>query len=775
MKDLRPRASLLLALLLMGLTFTVTQVMVIRELLVVFLGNELSISVILANWLLLEAAGSFFLGRRIKGASLEKGYALLQLLLSLLLPLTIYGIRCLRDFAGLAPGEGGSLVQIFVWTALILAPLGVVDGLLFAFGCGLYSASQRATLSVGRVYLLEALGAGAGGILYTFFLIPFFHSFEVALLLGAANLVSALLLASSWQPPQAQRTALAPLLWLFLILDLALLTAGARILEKSSLERQWKGLRILESRWSPYGNVAVGQREDQLTFFSNGTPICTAPVPDVAFVEEKVHYPLLLLSAIERVLVIGGGFGGILAEVLKHPVGEVHYAEIDPLIIRMIRENQTDLTRREIENPRVRVHPIDARLHLKTAKGVYDAILVNLPVPSTLELNRFYTVDFFGEAFRALRKNGLLALHLPGSETYLSPEVRDLNLCLKRSLQAVFPRVNVVPGEVNFLLAFSSADPGLFSAERLIGRLESVAAHYIHGPLIRLKFDAHRLKWLEDSLDRGRPVSLNRDARPAGLYYSISYWNARFHPGLQVFWGKAERLTLWHFALPLLILTGGALFLPGKKWEPWAKGATGCVVATTGFFGMAAGVLLIFAFQTLYGYAYQWIGVLIAAFMAGLALGTRTMIRHLEKRAGSIFALAVLEGLIILFLVLAVVLLALLYNSPGMRFVSLVQTGFLLLNLTAGYLVGLEFPLAACLFSGGDGRVVRTAGTLYAADLFGAFWGSLLAGVILAPALGILQALGVVMGVKAVTLALLRPFGGWRRKASALADLVDRC
>jgi len=48
---------------------------------------------------------------------------------------------------------------------------------------------------------------------------------------------------------------------------------GARGLEKQSLERQWRGLKILASRWSPYGNVAVGQRDGQLTFFSNGTPV----------------------------------------------------------------------------------------------------------------------------------------------------------------------------------------------------------------------------------------------------------------------------------------------------------------------------------------------------------------------------------------------------------------------------------------------------------------------------------------------------------------------
>jgi len=61
-----------LAFILMGFTFTIIQVMVIRELLVIFVGNELSIAIILANWLLLEAAGSFLLGKRAKELGLGR-------------------------------------------------------------------------------------------------------------------------------------------------------------------------------------------------------------------------------------------------------------------------------------------------------------------------------------------------------------------------------------------------------------------------------------------------------------------------------------------------------------------------------------------------------------------------------------------------------------------------------------------------------------------------------------------------------------------------------
>ena len=753
--------SLLYALLLMGFTFTITQVVVIRELLVIFLGNELSIAIVLANWLLLEAAGSFFLGRRLKGAVSEKRYAFLQLLISLLLPLTIYSIRCLRDIMGLSIGEGASLLQIFFWTAVILAPLGIVDGVLFTLACALHSDfSNKSALSVGKVYFYEGLGAGVGGIIYTFLLIPFFNSFEVAILLGIANLICGILLLSIGEGKGINRRVMAGLLWFFLIAEIALfILSGARGLEKASLDRQWKGLQILASRWSPYGNVVVGRREDQLTFFSNGIPTCTAPIPNIAFAEEMVHYPILSLPSPKTILVIGGGPGGVIAEVLKHPVDEVHYTEIDPVMIQVIKEHLTPLTRQELENPRVRIHTVDGRFYIKTTSQKFDAILLNLPPPSTLELNRFYTVEFFTEILRSLTNNGVLALRLPGSETYLSRETRNLNLSIRRSLQMVFPSVHVIPGEVNFILAFTSAGAGPPSPGMLIERLQErkIPTQFFREPQIRLKLEANRLKWLDDSLNRGEAVKLNRDAYPFGLYYGIAYWNAQFHPALQVFWRKVADLRLWHLAAPLLILTCAALAAGRKGRENWQRGALIWVVSSTGFFGMATSVLLIFAFQTLYGHAYYWIGLLIAFFMAGLAWGSWIMNRKLAKIRNPGATLAVIELFIILFAALEMILLAFSYSpGQGQNILSMMKYGFIPASAGAGFFVGLEFPLAGSLFSRGGERVVRTAGTLYAADLLGAFLGSLLVGVIMVPALGILQTLAVIIFLKTTSLAFIR-------------------
>jgi spermidine synthase len=751
------------ALLLMGFGFTVTQVMVLRELLVVFSGNELSIAIILANWLFLGAAGSFLLGRKVEDFSLRRGtYAFLQVLLSVFFLLTILAIRYLKDLMGLSPGEGASLGQIFFWTLPLLAPLGMVEGLMFSLGCILYGEfKKKAASSIGNVYLLEALGAGAGGALYTFLFVPWMTSFQVAFLVGGVQFFSAfLMLVFDNGKGKFRRKISLAAIGLLLIGDLGLLFFPAIWdLERISQGWQWRGLEVLESCWSSFGNITVGKREEQLTFFANGMPILTSPVPDMAAIEELVHFPLLLEPAPEKILVVGGGFGGVIREVLKHPVKEVHYVEIDPLLMDMIEKNPTSLTREEFANPKVRVHMIDARYLIRAMPVKFDSLIMNLPGPFTLQLNRFYTVEFFQEVFNLLEDEGIFAFFLPGSETYFSREIRDLNVSLIQSLKEVFPSIWVIPGSSNLVLAAKWAMLGPISQAAMVERLRSrnISPLYLTDLQIQQKLDPQRQRWMEDSFRQGRKVRENRDAQPSGLYYGIGFWNAEFHPSFQRFWGRLNYLQFGQVAVLIFLATGGGLFFRKKRRNAQNRWVLAWIVSTTGFFGIAMSILVIFSFQTLHGYMVEWIGLLIAVFMGGLALGSWRMSRMLERIRNYRQALWLTELGITVWAALGMFAFFIFF-SPDFEKTkfSLMLAGFLLLSGGAGYWVGMEFPLSNVIFYGPRGNIARAAGFLYAADLMGAWAGSLLVGVILIPVLGILQTCGVVILLKAGSGLLVR-------------------
>ena len=115
------KKSLISALVVMGFSGIIAQILVLRELLITFYGNELSIGIILANWLILEAFGCFFLGRMVERLKIPlQGFVSLIIIFSLSFPLAIYFTRILKEIIGITAGEGLGLIQMFYSSFFIL-------------------------------------------------------------------------------------------------------------------------------------------------------------------------------------------------------------------------------------------------------------------------------------------------------------------------------------------------------------------------------------------------------------------------------------------------------------------------------------------------------------------------------------------------------------------------------------------------------------------------------------------------------------------------------
>lgn len=305
--------SLILAILVMGFSGIVAQVLLLRDLLITFFGNELSIGIILANWLILEAFGCFFLGKfteRIK-RPLE-GFVVIQLLFGFFLPLAIFFARNLKSILGIGIGEGVGLIHILVGSFLVLLPVSIAHGALFTFSCklySLYSNKKDSALSIGRVYIYETLGTIAGGLVFTYLFIPYFNSLQIALGISFLNFIFCFLLLRYFGaiPLSLSHKIIKGISFVFILLS-CLLTFSplSQKLHWSSLRAQWKGQNLLHYQNSIYGNIAVTKSAEQYTFFSDGIPTVTTPFPDIAFVEEFAHLALLSHPSPKEVLVISG-------------------------------------------------------------------------------------------------------------------------------------------------------------------------------------------------------------------------------------------------------------------------------------------------------------------------------------------------------------------------------------------------------------------------------------------------------------------------------------
>ncbi|MCK5063774.1 MAG: hypothetical protein KAQ97_00755, partial [Candidatus Fermentibacteraceae bacterium] len=196
-----------LAIVGMGFSGIVAQILILRELFITFLGNELSIGIVLANWLVLEAIGCFIAGKiadRIRNRI--ETFIGITLLFSLSFPVAIYLIRILKEIIGIGPGEGLGLLHILFSSFLILLPVSIPHGAQFSLGCKAYSDIRSGNFStsgirrknksdyseagpIGRIYVIETIGTIVGGVALTYLLIPYFHSFEIAIGIALLNSV----------------------------------------------------------------------------------------------------------------------------------------------------------------------------------------------------------------------------------------------------------------------------------------------------------------------------------------------------------------------------------------------------------------------------------------------------------------------------------------------------------------------------------------------------------------------------------------------------------
>ena len=154
------------AILVKGFSGLVAQILLLRELLIVFSGNELSIGIILANWLILGAFGSYVLGRRAERSKYTlEAFTVITILFSLSLLIAIYLTRILKASMGISIGESIGFLPMLFSSLLVLSAVSIRQGALCTYGCRIYSLfSSPGASSVGRVYVYDTVGTIIGGI-----------------------------------------------------------------------------------------------------------------------------------------------------------------------------------------------------------------------------------------------------------------------------------------------------------------------------------------------------------------------------------------------------------------------------------------------------------------------------------------------------------------------------------------------------------------------------------------------------------------------------------
>ncbi|MBN2031065.1 fused MFS/spermidine synthase [bacterium] len=759
MNHRRERHFLIYAIFVIGLTSIVAQILLLRELVVVFFGNELSLGVMLGVWLFWTAIGSGLSSRLfIKIHRLDRFISLFQFILAVFLPFILIFVRSSKELIGITFGEMIGFVPMLLITLISLTPFCILAGLLYSLACQyLQQLDREPTRSMGKVYLIEAIGSGIGGLLVSFILIRFIHPALTFLLLSGINLMSALLIQNSLSLQQkGKRKFILPAI---LIIYGLMILGFSQQFQRVCDQILWKRYNLIWTQNTIFGNLSVIRMEEQISLFENGLHLFTSPDPFIA--EESVHFALLEHKNPKTVLLIGGGLGGGIQQTLKHPsVQSVDYVELDPTVVRLAEQFLDSEQVKPLHDPRVTIHNVDGRHFIKKTSKNFDVIILNLPNPYTAQINRYYTLEFYQEIERILNKDGVFSFQVTSSENMISDELSDFLSTLASTLSAVFPDRVIIPGETNHFIV--STTPQLLTSDPqvLVARLQDreLQTQYIREYYLPYRMSQERQTYLQSRLHPVSAEKLNQDFKPIGYYYDTVLWATYFSGFFKTIFTCVSRLNISYIVGFIMLFTLTLIFW---KWRPTKSSqllssSVLFSIFTVGLSEISLEVILILGFQILYGYVYYQLAIIITGYMTGLSFGSWLAISRKRTPRQTFILFRRCQLSMFLYTIFIILILWTFHryplwipNHPWMSWT------FPFTAMGAGFIGGYQFPLANRLYFYTGQSAQKVAGTLYSLDLFGSSSGALLISTLFLPIFGLFPTLFLIVILNGCCLIVL--------------------
>lgn len=750
------------AVFAIGIACGLVQVVLIRQLLVVCSGSELTVGLILAVWMLGGALGVLWGGRQARrDLDPSRTAARLVFLCSLCLVLSLSAASFVRVSPELFPhlpglltaqrGEILGLLQTLLLT--LMATLPVVFALEAAFGSalGIYGALRPTEHAAAHCYAIDGVGhlvgGGAAAYILTFWL-------DAHTALVGAGVLCVLAATGLWC---SLRDGGGPPRWALLGILFAggcVMLLGAQALDRATLAVRWRGYTLIENTETLQSNIAVARHGEQgKVFFINGVP--TAYTETMPSTHLLVHFTMVQHPNPQSVLLVGGLGTGAVEEVLKHSPARVDYFELDPGLLDVYERHRGGLP-----GGPVVIHRTDLRAWLRANAGSqrarWDAIIVALPSPLSAVVNRHYTRECY-EQLLAESPRAVVGLQLPGTQTYYSADLLRLDVGL---LDAAAVREGgttaLMPGYSLFAVLGPAGARFVTDPHSVLDRLAErrVSAPYWESVVFDL-LEPMNVRYVTEQLSGHPAPPRNTDLRPISYFHNQVYAMKQVDPGGAGLLDACARLRLpvliaaaavvGLLVAVLLLSSGGARYI-----------AVPAVVAGTGFIGMVLQLGIIYSFQVYVGHIYSLIGLLSGGFMVGLAAGGLMGTRLLPGRCPGLSPVTALGAAVALLALSSLAftgIVGLLVAALGGVGPWALVTGFLLLSVFVGGLVGVQFPLATEAVAAEVNRGPAAA-AMYGADLAGAGCGALVAGAILVPLFG-LSGCGLLCGVIACALACI--------------------
>lgn len=249
---------------------------------------------------------------------------------------------------------------------------------------------------VSRVLAFDYIGALVASLLFPVLLVPRLGLVRTSLLFGMLNAAVGLwgtwlmrpLIKGSVTGMRSRGIAVMVLLLIGVIKANTLTTLA---------EEQLFADDVVYAKTTPYQRIVITKGRAGFQLFLNGN-LQFSSTDEYRYHEALVHPAMAVAGQPRRVLVLGGGDGLALREILRHPsVEQITLVDLDPDMTLLSRRflPLADLNKHSFDNPRVHVINQDAMIWLEDATDVFDAAIVDFPDPNTFALGKLYTSRFY--------------------------------------------------------------------------------------------------------------------------------------------------------------------------------------------------------------------------------------------------------------------------------------------------------------------------------------------------------------------------------------------
>lgn len=429
--------------------------------------------------LILGTAASYLVGDSVLSFSLATGLTLFGMGLGSLLaprlkwhPATSFAVN--EILLGLVGGNSVLVLYLAFsfsklhWPAFALISLmiGVLIGLEIPLLVKMFNAFGRKSSVnlLSKILAIDYFGALLASLVFPLVLLPYLGLMRSTYLVAVLNIAVAVLIL--FQMKSSRRLLVASSLVLALLLGLFV---AANWLEKTIDSAAYKD-PVVWYQQSAYQKIVITHYGQDRRLFLNGH-LQFSSLDEARYHETLSASAMTSVVAPKSVLVLGGGDGLLVRELLKYPsVEQITLVDIDPAITELAKTNQllTEFNQGALNDPKVKIVNQDAFVWAFAANQRFDVALIDLVDPSNERLAKLYSQQFYQQLSKLLTPDGVLVTQATSS--FFTPRAFQT---VASTVQAALPGRQVVAfntnipsfGEWGFVLA--TARPGLIASQSL--------------------------------------------------------------------------------------------------------------------------------------------------------------------------------------------------------------------------------------------------------------------------------------------------------------------